>query len=351
MIKLSYLPNKAINKLRKLCNTVNDLDGFLSLKPVKNELCKIDSAQILHDYNFINSNNIEIISFYSQFYPQSLKNIPDFPLIFYGWGNLNYLQQNIIAIIGSRTPNITNIKLVENLCNYLNCYDLVIVSGMARGIDSVAHINSQKTIAIIGTGLQKCYPREHKSLMHNLAENQLIVSEYPLNMEPHKMNFPKRNRIIAALAELVVIIEAKLNSGSLTTAKFALNYGKEIFAVPGHPYDYKVMGTNKLIKDGAIMLLDFPEIIESLNQQLCKNNLANFDQEAKDQAVENSATHNIAKSHQEILNYITVEGVEYDDIIDQTRLLATSLNKILAELELQDFIYQDEYGKIYKRAG
>ncbi len=184
---------------------------------------------------------------------------------------------------------------MENLCNYLNCYDLVIVSGMARGIDSVAHINSQKTIAIIGTGLQKCYPREHKSLMHNLAENQLIVSEYPLNMEPHKMNFPKRNRIIAALAELVVIIEAKLNSGSLTTAKFALNYGKEIFAVPGHPYDYKVMGTNKLIKDGAIMLLDFPEIIEFLNQQLCKNNLANSDQEAKDQAVENSATHNIAK--------------------------------------------------------
>ncbi|MBT4878218.1 MAG: DNA-protecting protein DprA [Alphaproteobacteria bacterium] len=346
LIKLSYLPNKAINKLRHLCIKALDLNEFLSLPTVENELAKIAHGVIEQDYNFIIANDIEIITFFSPSYPKYFKNISHFPIMFYAKGNLDLLQGNLLAIVGSRSPNLNNIKLVEDLCDYLNHFNLVLISGMAKGIDSVVHLNAKNTIAVIGTGLKQCYPRENKYLMDRLSDEQLIISEYPINMAPMKMNFPKRNRIIAALAELVIIIEAKINSGSISTANFALSYNKDIFAVAGHPYDYKVMGTNKLIKDGANMLLDFAEVIEVLNQKI---KVERFFNEVEPSIKKNIKINKVVKTHKEVLNYVAADGVEFEDLISKLNMDTAELNEILAELELEDFIYQDEFGKIYKR--
>jgi DNA processing protein len=351
LLKLSHLSYKATHKLRRLCFKYNNLNDFLSCQELQIELSKINYHKLECDYDYIIKNHINIVTFYSPYYPESLKNIPDFPLLFYVAGDLNLLKQNIVAIIGSRTPNLNNIKLVENLCEYLNQYQLVIISGMARGIDSVAHHNAAKTIAVIGTGINRCYPRENKVLMDNLMVKQLVISEFPLNTEPRKMNFPRRNRIIAAIAELVIIIEAKLNSGSISTTKFALDFGKEIFAVPGHPYDYKVMGTNKLIKEGANMLLDFSEIIEFLQKKAYHNKNYKV-QDFNEKDIKKNIDYIDKKNkYQDIVSYITVEGVDFDVLLSKLSIKADYLSKILAKLEFEDFIYTDEYGTIYKRVG
>ncbi len=212
--------------------------------------------------NYIEKNDIKLIRFDNEAYPSSLKNIYDLPAYLYVRGNINNLYDDAIAIVGSRKASEYGKNVSKKIAKEVADRNVNIVSGLALGIDKYAHLGALeskigKTIAVLGTGVstEEMYPLENKKVFERILENNgTIVSEFKLGTKPEKYNFPKRNRIISGLSQKVVVVEAEENSGSLITADFALEQGKDIFAVPGNINSRNSVGTNKLIFEGAYIL-------------------------------------------------------------------------------------------------
>ena len=205
----------------------------------------------------------------SKQYPKKLKNIQHPPKKLYCIGNLDLLNSNTIAIIGSRNCSIYGEKVAKDFSEKLSFNNITVISGLAKGIDTFAHIgtlkNNAKTIAVLGSGLDNIYPNENIGLYKSIIlKGGLIISEYELGTKPLKQNFPARNRIISGLADAVLVIEAKQKSGTKITVDFALEQGKDVFVIPGNIYSKNSEGTNELIKQGAIPVTNYEEILEML---------------------------------------------------------------------------------------
>ena len=210
---------------------------------------------------------IEEISINSKEYPQNLKNIYDPPKKIYLIGNKNLLCQKGIAIVGSRDGTQYGKQISYKIAKKLNENNIIVISGLAIGIDSYAHKGALEkgTIAVLGSGIDNIYPKENLELAREIIKNKgCIISEYPLGTKPERLHFPQRNRIISGLSDGVVVIEASKKSGALITAEFALEQGKEVFAVPGDINKKQSEGTNQLIKDGAILLTSATDILENI---------------------------------------------------------------------------------------
>ena len=206
------------------------------------------------------------LDFNSKYYPVKLKNISSPPKELFCLGNLELLNCKSIAVIGSRNYSGYGERAAKEFSYNLAKEDVCIVSGMARGIDSFAHeaaLDAKgKTVAVLGSGLDVIYPRENKILYENIIKNNgLIISEYPLGTKPSRQNFPARNRIISGLSDGVLVIEARKNSGTNITVDFALDQGKDVFVIPGNIYSKTSDGTNFLIKEGAIPVTSYKDII------------------------------------------------------------------------------------------
>lgn len=204
-------------------------------------------------------------------YPERLRNIYDPPKKLYVLGNFKILKEKAIAIVGSRKATEYGKKVAFQISQELTKENINIVSGLAIGIDTYAHLgaisiqNQASTIAVLGSGIDEMYPKENTELARKIIQTGgCIVSEYPLGTKPNKINFPQRNRIISGLSDGVVVVEASEKSGSLITAEFGIEQGKEIFAVPGNIDNLLSKGTNKLIQDGAKMVLSSKEILEEI---------------------------------------------------------------------------------------
>lgn len=212
--------------------------------------------------------NIQWVDFLSEKYPEALSHIYDPPLGLFVMGNTALLNQRSLAVVGSRKATAYGKNVLKKILPDLIQEDWVIVSGLARGIDTYAHHicleESGKTIAVLANGLDKIYPRENSRLQLEIAGSQCLVSEYPLKTVPLKRHFPMRNRIISGLSRGTVVVEAKERSGSLITAQLALQEGREIFAVPGHIFSENSEGTNALIKQGAVSVLSSQDILDEL---------------------------------------------------------------------------------------
>ena len=211
---------------------------------------------------YINSDN----------YPERLRNIYDPPKKLYVLGNFKILKEKAIAIVGSRKATEYGKKVAFQISQELTKENINVVSGLAIGIDTYAHLgailiqNQAGTIAVLGSGIDVIYPKENIELARKIIQTGgCIVSEYPLGTKPNKINFPQRNRIISGLSDGVVVVEASEKSGSLITAEFGIEQGKEIFAVPGNIDNPLNRGTNKLIQDGAKMVLSSKDILEEIN--------------------------------------------------------------------------------------
>lgn len=205
---------------------------------------------------------VKIIKIADKIYPESLKNIPDPPKILYCLGNLEILQKNI-AVVGTRKITKYGQFVTSNLVKGLVENDITIVSGMALGVDGVAHWtairNGGKTVAVLGAGVDVIYPPENKDLYNSILESGgLIISEVPPGQRVSREMFPARNRIISGLSEAVIVTEAALKSGSLITARLALDQGRDVFAVPGSP------GCDYLIDQGAHEVIGVEEILNGL---------------------------------------------------------------------------------------
>lgn len=218
---------------------------------------------------YMNNNNIELINIYDKDYPDRLKVIYDPPVVLYVKGNKKILKEKGISIVGCRLCTKYGEKIAKKLSYNLSLNNINIISGLAKGIDSFAHRGTLmahgRTLAVVGCGLDRVYPQENKELFDEIISNGgAVISEYIIGTKPLAQNFPRRNRIISGLSEGVVVIEAREKSGTLITVDFALEQGKNIYAVPGNIDSPNSYGTNELIKQGAKIITNLQDILEDL---------------------------------------------------------------------------------------
>ena len=202
-------------------------------------------------------------------YPPPLLETADPPLLLYAHGRLELLRAPGLAVVGSRNPTPQGLDNARAFARHFSQAGLTVVSGLALGVDGAAHEGALEgagsTIAVVGTGLDRVYPRQHRELAHRIAEAGLLVSEYPLGMPPIDSNFPIRNRIIAGLTRGTLVVEAALQSGSLITARLALEAGRDVFAIPGSIHAPQSRGVHALIKQGAKLVDRAEDVLEELH--------------------------------------------------------------------------------------
>ncbi len=297
----------------------------------------------------------EILLFCDAQYPKLLREIPDPAPVLTIKGCADFLNRNSIAIVGPRNASFNGVLFAKKIARELGENNLLIVSGMARGIDAAAHDASLATgtIAVIAGGINHIYPKENSDLYHKICARGLMISESPFNAPPKGGNFIQRNRIISGMSLGVVVVEASLRSGSLVTARFAAEQGREVFAVPGSPFDARCLGTNRLIKQGAKLTESFEDILEEIPMLKIKLGNSSILQEpdAREFAGVNlkiPSDDDIKIIREEILSKLSHVALEVDVIIQETQASAKLVNIALVQLELADKIIVSQ-GKVIRK--
>ncbi len=279
--------------------------------------------------------NIKILTYNSENYPENLKQIHSPPPILFYYGNIELINSNnIVAIVGSRNPTEYGVNATIEIVKALVKKKITIASGFARGIDTIAHreaiINNGNTIAVLGCGLNIIYPASNRSLFEQIKNNGLIISEFPLDTKPESGNFPKRNRIISGISKAVAVMEAGKKSGTLITAEFALNQGKDLYALPGNIYNYKAKGTNYLIKNGAYLLENANDIIE--------NSFSHLLIQGKNKINDNNKKNFSNNDEKSIYNLLLEAPLNFDELVVKTSISPKDLMTHLTVMEINEYI-------------
>ena len=279
----------------------------------------------------------QIITLSSPGYPNRLKEIPDPPPILYVHGRLPNTDVSV-AVVGSRHATSYGIETTLRLCRDLAGFGMTVVSGMARGIDTAAHkgtlMGGGDTIAVLGSGLERIYPKENRRLFQDISQSGAIVSELPLYAEPDAHHFPARNRIISGMCLGTVVVEATKRSGSLITAKLAAEQNREVFAVPGNIRSFKSSGTHALIKEGAKLVEHPHDIMDELGPLLGK---------MQDQPIEGTpapASPELSDQEARTVELMGVYPIHIDELVRKLGLPAAQVSGILLTLELKGFVSQ-----------
>ena len=230
-------------------------------------------------------NGIKFLSFLNKNFPEELKSIPDPPIALFYKGEIDYYSPKI-SVVGTRRCSSYGKKVAEEIAELLSNSGVIVVSGLAYGIDSSAHIGALKgcgkTYAVLGGGLNKIYPKSNINLSKKIEERGAVISEYFPDDEPRDFQFPERNRIIAGLSKAVVLIEAPEKSGALITVDFAIDFGREVFCVPGPINSELSVGCHKIIRDGGTILTFYEDLLEFLNIKMTKKNLPELTKEEEE---------------------------------------------------------------------
>ncbi|SDW13683.1 DNA protecting protein DprA [Ruegeria halocynthiae] len=271
-------------------------------------------------------------------YPDALHDIPDAPPMLWAIGDPAILQRQSIAMVGARNCSSLGSRMARALATDLGKQDYVVVSGLARGIDTAAHLATLATgtVAVMAGGVDVIYPAENADLARKIAETGLRLSEQPMGTTPQARHFPRRNRIISGLALAVVVVEAAAKSGSLITARDALDQGREVLAVPGHPFDARAAGCNLLIRDGATLVRSAEDVIEALPQH-------HIDVQPPLPFRQDAATTAPRALHEAILTRLGPSPIAEDQLIRDIAASAGEIGPILVDLELD--------GKIQRQPG
>jgi DNA processing protein len=285
-----------------------------------------------------------IVSYFDSDYSKLLSHISDPPPILSYIGNIELLNTKSIAIVGARNASINGRGFAEKISKELVEQNITVVSGLARGVDTSAHkVAINKTIAVLAGGIDYIYPPENEKLYKDISNYGLVVAELPVGSRPLGQHFPQRNRIISGLSLGVAVIEATLQSGSLITARFALEQNREIFAMPGFPLDPRCQGTNKLIKEGAYLLESIQDIIDNLSNDTIEHsdilNDKNDNHKFKHLSYSSDAVSD--KMRLEVLDCISSTPVSLDKIINATNFPIQIISLILLEFELAGKIIRD----------
>ncbi len=375
---ISYFKNieevfeQDISKIKEVCGIKSK-----DFEKQFNKRIIFDKAE--KELNQIVKKGFGIVTIEDETYPSNLRNIPDPPLFMYYKGNITHEDINSIGIVGTRTPSNHGKEIAYKLAHDLSSAGIIVVSGLAKGIDSNGHKgcvdNKKRTIAVLGSGIDIIYPYENRKLAEKIIENQgLILSEFPIGNKPERFNFPQRNRIIAGITLGIVVVQSPEDSGSLITAKFANDYGRSIFAIPGSPNSKLYKGSNQLIKDGAILVENANDIIEQIKYELSPirkdiNNIMEKKREkskidknyeiVKETILTDEISHINEKkipdinydilndNEKKILPYLTVDYKKHiDQLCIESGININETNKVLTSLLLKDIV-EEHNGKYY----
>lgn len=262
-------------------------------------------------------------------YPSMLKEIYDPPVVLYAVGQLEVLKSPMLSMVGSRNPSVTGAENAKAFAKALAASDLTIVSGLALGVDAQAHQGcleaKGKTIAVLGTGVDVLYPKRHGHLASQIRENGLLLSEFPLKTGPAAGHFPRRNRIISGLSLATLVVEAAVKSGSLITARLALEQNRDVFAIPGSIHNPQARGCHYLLQQGAKLVMSVNDILDELGLDKAKKN-------------EKITASMLARCNEKLVKCIGFELTTVDQIVVRSGLNVEQVACELADLELDGFI-------------
>lgn len=308
-------------------------------------------GHVLDDMKAARQSGFKIVTFADEGYPPLLRHIPDPPPLLYVYGELPKGERNV-AVVGSRSATYYGLDATFKICRDLADQGVVVVSGMARGIDTRAHQGAMegggKTVAVLGCGLGKVYPRGSEDLYQKIAQNGAVISEFPVGSEPEARHFPIRNRIISGMCKAVLVVEAAQKSGSLITANLAAEQGREVFAVPGSVESHKSAGTNRLIKQGAGLAESAQDILEAL--ALSSHEPAARSATALEEPLNPAPAPamGLAEDEQTVLEALGPYPIHIDVLVQRLGMPVGTLSASLLQLELKGLARQ-EPGKLFSR--
>jgi DNA processing protein len=312
-------------------NRARKILGFNHWDAMKKELERVEKE------------DITLITLTDSNYPEGLKQLPDAPILIYVKGNIDDTDKYAVSIIGSRKATNYGMQTAEKISYKLASCGLTVVSGMARGIDTVSHKGALKsggrTIAVLGSGIDVPYPSSNRGLMNTIADNGAVISEFPLGSQPLREHFPRRNRIVSALSLGVIVIEATIDSGSLITVGYALDQGKEVFAVPGNINSINSKGTNDLIKKGARLIESAEDVIEELRPQI--RGILREEKNSSEKLLSE-----LSEDEKKLFSFLNSDPKHIDLIIREMEVSTGKVLSILLNLELKGIIRQSE-GNFY----
>jgi DNA processing protein len=307
-------------------SVIDGLRNFSAWDEAEKEIIRAENAAV------------KIVPFTDSSYPARLRMIPDPPPLLYLKGEIRREDEKAVAVVGSRSTSDYGRRVARDLCRGLASLGFTVVSGMARGIDGTAHETSLnaggRTIAVLGSGVDRVYPAEHDKLYRRISENGGVISEFPMGTRPLAFNFPARNRVISGLSLGVVVVEATEKSGSLITAALALEQGREVFAVPGEVGASRSRGAHRLIRQGAKLVETVDDIMEEIAPQL----LARSGKAVS--APRRTLPQNLGVEFQKIFALFEERPLQIDEIIESSGYSPSRVSEILLELELQAYIRQ-----------
>ncbi|MCL5022748.1 MAG: DNA-processing protein DprA [Nitrospirae bacterium] len=283
--------------------------------------------------------NARVLTFRSPEYPALLRQVEDAPVLLYVKGSVQDEDRFAVALVGSRKYSSYGKLVAERLSSELSEAGFTVVSGMARGIDTVAHTSALtsggRTIAVLGSGIDRAYPPENRGLMEKIADSGYVVTEFSCGTEPNRENFPRRNRLISGLSMGVVVVEAAAGSGALITASSALEQNREVFAVPGNITSANSAGTNDLIRTGAKLVRRTDDIIEELAPVL-----RGFVKKGKVKG-------EISDEEKRLCDILTGEPMHIDTVSRQLSLSPAQALATLLDLELKGVVRQADGKRFY----
>ena len=312
--------------------------GDKVLKHIQNP----DWNTVDNDLLWLEKSDNHLVTISDRLYPLALKEIPDPPPLLFVHGDVSILSQPQIAIVGSRNPTPMGIKHAHDFAYSLSYSGLSITSGLALGIDGASHRGALDgegtTIAVTGNGLDRVYPARHKSLAMEIGRNGALISEFPPGTPPSANNFPRRNRIISGLSLGTLVIEAAINSGSLITARMAMEQGREVFAIPGSIQNPLSRGCHALLREGAKLVETVEDIFDEIKYIAC--NPPTLPPLESDEDLE--------KEHKKLLEYIAYDPTAIDTLVGTTGESPESIASMLLVLELKGFISSAAGGCYYR---
>ena len=279
-------------------------------------------------------------------YPASLQEISDAPPVLWAQGQVGLLARPMVALVGARNASSLGLRMARRLAEGLGAAGLVVVSGLARGVDAEAHAAALATgtVAVQAGGVDHIYPAENASLAAEILARGCRISEQAMATEPQTRHFPMRNRIISGLSRAVVVVEAAIKSGSLITAEAALEQGREVFAVPGHPFDARAAGCNRLIRDGATLVRGTQDILEVLRLAPMVGRAEPVLEVVPEVVTQRRSLRDITALHSQILARLGPSPVAEDQLIRDLDVPAAVVTPELVALELEGRIVRQSGG-------
>jgi DNA processing protein len=316
---------------------------------IASRIVSLDKKDIDREFFMAKKNNLKILSGDSFDYPHNLRFIYDPPIVLYLKGQLLPQDSLGLAIVGSRQASFYGLSCAEKFSAELAANGFTVISGLARGIDTAAHLGAIKsksrTIAVIGSGILNIYPRENLVLAEQIASRGAIISEFPLETKPLKQNFPRRNRLISGLSLGVLVVEAARNSGALISADFAMEQGREVFAIPGKVDSQGSFGTNSLIQQGAKLVSGIEDILEEFPFLTARNGPKPGQESEKSL----SSPQGLSCTEELLYNIISTQASSVDEVVQKTGLGISEISLNLLSLQLKKKI-RVLAGKLFERA-